>query len=122
MLWPYVMVGGGIGAVLRYLLAGVIASRLGDGFPVAILACNILGSALMGVLVGIGAGPGLSEPARALLAVGVLGGFTTFSSFSLEAIKLIDTQRYGVAALYIALSVALSLAGLMLGRWLTRLM
>ena len=118
--WLFVALGGAIGALLRHLSAGWLAARLGEGFPLAILSINVFGSALMGVLVGVGAGPGLSETARAFLAIGILGGFTTFSSFSAEAVRLIDAGRYGAAAAYVGLSVGLSLGGLMLGRWFLR--
>lgn len=117
---PLVALGGAIGASLRYL-SGVGVLRLFGAaeFPVAIMAVNILGSFLMGVFVVAAAAKGLTHLSP-LVMTGVLGGFTTFSAFSLEAVTLIERGAIGQAALYIALSVALSILGLMAGLMLAR--
>ena len=109
-----VMLGGAVGAAARYHLGGVIGR--GSVFPWGTLAVNILGGVLMGVLMARGPG----EPARLLLGVGLLGGFTTFSAFSLETVALLQRGAAGVALGYVAASVlgaCLALwAGLVLGR------
>ena len=108
--------GGALGAVGRHLLAHQISLFFGGGFPLGILVCNVLGSFLMGVLVeGMALAWSVSLEMRAFLAVGVLGAFTTFSTFSLDAVLLIQRGDLGKAGLYIAASVMLSILGLMLG-------
>jgi len=114
-----VALGGAIGAVLRFGSGHAILRIAGPGFPLAILTVNIVGSFLMGVFVVYAQQRGMSHLSPFVMA-GVLGGFTTFSAFSLEAYTLIERGQLGTAALYIALSVCLSIAGLMAGVWLAR--
>lgn len=117
-----VATGGAIGASLRYLW-GVWVHRLMGGptdFPVAIMTANILGSFLMGAFVALAAHRGLTH-LNPFIAVGVLGGFTTFSTFSLETVRLIERGDIWHAGVYVGLSVGLSLLGLMAGLWLTRM-
>lgn len=116
-----VALGGAIGATARYG-AGVAVLRLTGihGFPLAILAVNVVGSFLMGVFVVMAAQKGLNHWAPFVMT-GILGGFTTFSAFSLEAFTLWERGAAGQAALYIVLSVAVSIAGLILGIWGARL-
>jgi fluoride exporter len=113
-----VFAGGGTGAVCRYL-AGVNFTRLfGPKQPyLATFGINVLGGLLMGLLVGWLALRAGADQARwrLLLAVGVLGGFTTFSSFSLETATLLQRRAYGVAAGYVGGSVVLSILAVMLG-------
>lgn len=112
--------GGAIGASLRYL-AGVAVMRVigNTGFPVAILAVNVIGSFLMGVFVVVAAQRGLTHMAPFVMT-GLLGGFTTFSAFSLEAVTLYERGDLGQAALYVSLSVGLSILGLMAGLLVAR--
>ncbi|KKB11213.1 hypothetical protein VE25_14080 [Devosia geojensis] len=114
--------GGAIGAMLRYGVSTLVGRLWPSDFPVATLVINIAGSFAMGLLVGwlARAMPTWAAEARLFVAVGVLGGFTTFSAFSLEAILLIERGALMQAALYILLSVALCLAGLYLGLLMTR--
>lgn len=117
-----VAAGGATGAVARYLL-GVQAMRaLGGGWPYGTFAANILGGFLMGVLAGVLAlrGGADQEKWRLLLAVGVLGGFTTFSAYSLEVALMIERRAYGQAAVYSVGSVVLSVLALFAGLILTR--
>lgn len=116
-----VMLGGAIGSAARYHLGRLMFSWFGPAFPWGTLAANVLGGLLMGVLAGIltRGGDG-GEPWRLLLGVGVLGGFTTFSSFSLETAVMIDRGQLGAGALYVLLSVAASIAALGLGLWTIR--
>ena len=113
-----VAIGGAFGAMLRYLAGAGIARVAAPGFPVAILTVNVVGSFAMGVLAVT-----LSRSAphlTPLILTGLLGGFTTFSAFSLETVQLIEEGRAGAAALYVALSVLLSVGALALGLMLAR--
>lgn len=117
-----VAAGGAIGASFRHLF-GMVAMRLvGTGFPFGTLGVNIIGSFLMGALIAWLAfrAEGAGQDLRLFVATGVLGGFTTFSAFSLETVLLWERGEAGLAALYVALSVTLSLAGLMGGLALVR--
>lgn len=107
--------GGGAGAILRYLTGLGVIRLLGHSpFPVAILTVNIVGSFLMGVFVVAAAQRGLTHLSP-LVMTGFLGGFTTFSAFSLETVTLLERGAVGHAALYVSLSVILSVGGLALG-------
>ncbi|MDQ3074390.1 MAG: CrcB family protein [Pseudomonadota bacterium] len=107
-----VFVGGGLGAVLRY------SAALAIGGPLATLMVNVAGGFVIGLLA---AGLPLEQhSARLLLITGLLGGFTTFSAFSLDAIALAQRGAYGQAAAYVALSVTLSLAAAAAGLSMAR--
>lgn len=99
-----VALGGALGSMLRYALSVQATAALGTGFPWGTLAVNVLGSAAIGVAAGLG----VSGGARLLLVTGVLGGFTTFSAFSLETGELFERHPV-LAALYVAASVGLGL-------------
>lgn len=103
-LFP-VMVGGAIGAGARHLVGQAMLARLGPGFPWWTLSINIAGSLLMGLLIGILARSGGSETTRLFFGVGVLGGFTTFSSFSMEFWLLFERDQTGQAIFYVLASV-----------------
>lgn len=117
----HVFIGGGVGALLRYQLGRTMTQSIGvqmmTTFPWATLAVNAIGSVLMGFLAGWLArqGSGEGEQLRLLLGVGLLGGFTTFSAFSLEMVLLIQRGQYTFAALYAVLSFALGISGLIFG-------
>ena len=115
-----VAIGGAIDAALRFL-AGVWVLRVFgmQAIPLGVLGINILGSFLMGVFVVFAAQRGLTH-LNPLIATGILGGFTTFSAFSLETVDLIERGDIGLAGLYVGLSVVCSVVGLMLGLWLAR--
>lgn len=110
-----VMGGGAIGSGARYLVGRVALARFGPGFPWGTLAVNLIGGALMGLLAGLLARHGGDEPARLLFGVGVLGGFTTFSAFSLETVLMLQRGDIATAALYVALSVTGAVLALFLG-------
>ncbi|MCR9127695.1 MAG: fluoride efflux transporter CrcB [Rhodobacteraceae bacterium] len=115
-----VALGGALGAGLRYLGGLAVLRMTGpQEFPVAVLSINVIGSALMGLCVAFAAQRGMGGFGPFLMT-GVLGGFTTFSAFSLETVALIERGATGQAAIYVALSVGLSVGGLMLGLWLGR--
>ncbi|MBX7539935.1 fluoride efflux transporter CrcB [Qipengyuania sphaerica] len=117
----HVALGGGVGAVLRYQTGRAMTQWLGpqavSTFPFATLAVNAFGSLLMGLLAGwlVRSGGEGNEQLRLLLGVGLLGGFTTFSAFSLEMVLMIQRGQYLFATLYAILSFALGLTGLMAG-------
>ena len=111
-----VMAGGALGAAARYHLGRLAVHWGGFGFPYGTLAANILGGFLMGVLVGILARSDVAdEPWRLFLGVGLLGGFTTFSAFSVEVVNMIERGDWGIAAGYAIASVIGSVAALFAG-------
>ncbi len=114
---PYliVFIGAGIGGALRHGVNSGAARWLG-GFPVATMIVNIFGSFLMGLAAGwFLARPGLSQPLRLFLTTGILGGFTTFSAFSLDAVALMHKHAYALAVGYVVGSVGAGLLALLLG-------
>ena len=115
-------VGGAIGSMARYLIAGWVQSPAWTGFPYGIFIVNISGGFIMGVFAeAMALKFNVSPEIRAFLTTGILGGYTTFSTFSLEAAMLIERHDYGQAAFYIAGSALLSVAALFVGLWLVRL-
>jgi len=118
-----IALGAAVGANLRYGVALWAAARLGPGFPYGTLIVNVLGSVAIGTLMALFTGRAqVSDTVRLLLVTGLLGGFTTFSSFSYEAYQLAAGGRWAAAALYVVASVGLGLAGLLLGVGLVRLL
>ena len=115
-----VMLGGALGAGARHL-AGLAQLRwLGTGFPWATLFVNLLGSLVMGLLAGWLLQRGGSEQVRLFLAVGILGGFTTFSAFSLDLGLMLQRGELAMAAAYVLASVIGGVALLFAGLWLMR--
>lgn len=113
--------GGAVGALGRHFV-GVYALRwLGSGFPFGTLTVNIVGSFLMGVLITLMAVKwNVGNELRAFLTVGILGGFTTFSAFSLDFATLVERGETALAAGYVLASVTLALAGIFAGMHLMR--
>lgn len=118
--YALVALGAALGGMARYAVAGAVQARAGAAFPLGTLVVNVLGCAAIGALSGPGFAIGLSEEARLLLVVGLLGGFTTFSAFGYETMALVAAGRYGAAALYAGANVALSLAAVAAGHWAAR--
>jgi CrcB protein len=119
-----VFVGAGLGGVLRHGVNVAALRALGPGFPWSTLSVNVGGSLLMGILAGwfaLKAGATWTASARLFLATGVLGGFTTFSAFSLDAVMLWERGQGGLAALYVLASVTLSVGALLVGLALVRI-
>lgn len=118
-----VFLGAGIGGVLRHGVNLAALKTVGSGFPYGTLAINIVGSGLMGLVAGwfaFRAGEGWSQDLRLFLTTGILGGFTTFSAFSLDAMLLWERGEVMLAVAYVAGSVLLSLAALAAGMSLMR--
>ncbi len=114
----WVALGGALGAALRYLLSATL--QTGAAFPTATLTVNMVGSLAIGLAWGAwAAAPWFQDWGRALLVVGVLGGFTTFSAFSLEVLTLVQAERLWSAGLYVVASLMGCLAAVWLGYRLT---
>lgn len=125
----YIALGGALGAVCRFLLSNAVNQRFASagGFPIGTLAVNGIGSFLIGALFVVlnhyATGQAVSDQLRSLIIVGVLGGFTTFSTFSLETLQLIEAGLWSKALLNIILSVLLCIlaaaAGVAVTKWAT---
>ncbi len=116
-----VALGGAVGAVCRYLTGGAALRMMGPDWPYGTFFINVTGSLLMGVLAGWLAFRGEGGMQwRLFFGTGVLGGFTTFSAFSLETALMLERREFLPAALYSLGSVALGLVGLFAGLWLSR--
>ena len=115
-----VMLGGAIGAGARHLVGSLMLARFGPGFPWWTLTVNLVGGLLMGLLAGWLARAGGNEATRLFAAVGVLGGFTTFSAFSLETFGMIERSQYALAACSVGASVIGSVLLRFAGLWAFR--
>ena len=121
MNYLIVFVGGGIGAALRHGFNVGFARLIGTAFPYATLFENVSGSLAMGLLIAIFAfKSGIPQHWQLFLTTGILGGYTTFSTFSLDAALLYERGELGLAAAYVLLSVVLSIGGLFAGIALVR--
>ena len=121
MGFAIVFLGAGIGGALRHGVNLAALHLVGTAFPFGTLAINILGSFAMGLVAEYWAlKAGLPQPTRLFLTTGVLGGFTTFSAFSLETALLWERSEWGAAALYVFASVVLSIGGLFAGLLIIR--
>ena len=118
-----VFLGAGIGGALRHGVNVGCARMCGTAFPWGTLTVNVVGSFIMGAIAGwlaSKAGEAWSQPLRLFLTTGILGGFTTFSAFSLDAVLIWERGQNGLAATYVAASVLLSIVGLVAGLGLVR--
>ena len=117
--WVLIAVGGGIGSILRYAMQGLVGQQVaGRVFPLGTMCVNILGCLIIGLLSGFFRGPNglrIAQEYRIGLMVGVLGGFTTFSSFGLETFDLSNSGDHLSAALNVVLSCVIGLAAVWLG-------
>ena len=114
-----VALGGAIGATLRFLTGIGILRLVGPGFPLTVLGVNVLGSFFMGLFVVFATQRGVTQ-LNPFVLTGLLGGFTTFSAFSLEAVQLFERGAMGQALVYVVISVVLSIGGLILGLMIAR--
>jgi fluoride exporter len=116
-----VFFGGGLGAALRHGINIVSARAFGTGFPYGTLIINVLGSLAMGLIIEYFAlKTGLPQRMRLFLTTGILGGFTTFSTFSLEAVLLYERGAIMGSAIYVVASIVLAIAGLFAGLMIVR--
>ncbi|MDI4236358.1 MULTISPECIES: fluoride efflux transporter CrcB [unclassified Bradyrhizobium] len=116
-----VFVGAGIGGALRHGVNLSTARTFGTGFPYGTLTVNVVGSLVMGLLAGYFAFRGeAAQTWRLFLTTGILGGFTTFSSFSLDTALLYERGELGLTLLYVAVSFACSVGALFVGLWAVR--
>ena len=117
-----VALGGAIGSSARHGLSLAMLRLFGPGFPLGTLLANIIGGLLMGLLMGwlIREAPEGSNTIRLFAGVGILGGFTTFSAFSLEAMRMLESKTYGIFFGYVGASVVLSIAAVALGLYFMR--
>jgi CrcB protein len=117
----YVALGSALGGVSRYLLSGVVQAKADTSFPVGTLLVNVTGSFLLGFLARYGFGAnGISPEGRLLLTAGFCGGYTTFSTFSLETLQLLEQGSYGKAATYAGTSLVVSLTATIAGAAMAR--
>jgi CrcB protein len=115
MLW-YIALGSALGGVARYLLGGLIQRATEGTFPLGTLVINVTGSFLLGLLYRYAAESAAVTPeVRAMLTIGICGGYTTFSTFSYESVRLLEDGEYTRALAYVGLSVVLSVGGAILG-------
>lgn len=124
-MYPILLVGigGAIGSIARYLSGVMVGKVWSSSFPLATMLVNIAGSLIMGLFIGWLARttPAWQADARLFFAVGVLGGFTTLSSFSLDTVVLIERGEIGQAALYVGVSIVVSISALFAGLLVMRL-
>jgi CrcB protein len=121
MQYLLVFIGGGLGAALRHFVNGVSLRLMGTGWPYGTLFINVTGSILMGVVAATFALKlSLPPTLRLFIATGILGGYTTFSTFSLETGLLMERGEPGLALLYVAASVLLGVGGMFAGLWAVR--
>lgn len=120
MIW-YVALGSAVGGVARYLLGGWVQQRAGTAFPVQTLLINVSGSFVLGLVQRYALdATALTPEVRTMLTIGLCGGFTTFSTFSYETIRMVEDGDWRGAGAYVALSVGLSLLALVLGAAVAR--
>jgi fluoride exporter len=117
MIWLWVAAGSAIGGVLRYGTSAAVSAALGARFPWGTFAVNALGSLLIGMLAVWISTRSPAWPAREFLLIGVLGGFTTFSSFSLEVLQLLQAGDYKSAGAYSGASLILCVGAAAMGAW-----
>jgi CrcB protein len=123
-MFPYVlvMIGGAIGSAFRFHVSRVALATGGPGLPIGTWVVNLVGGLLMGILAGMLARDGVEdEPLRLFVGVGMLGGFTTFSAFSLEVFNMLARNEYLLALAYAVSSVAGSVLAVFAGVMLTRM-
>lgn len=122
MIGFYIFVGGGIGSWFRYCTNSFISQKFGTNFPYGTITVNIIGSFIMGLLIEyLSRTLPHSLELRAFLTVGILGGFTTFSAFSLDTILLIERGNLPLAAIYVLSSVIFSIMAVFIGMNLVKL-
>lgn len=116
MIYVFIAAGGAVGSVARYALGAAVQQRASGAFPWGTFVINVTGSLLLGfVMQYVADSVTVSSETRALLTTGLLGGYTTFSAFSYETVRLMEDGNYRAAALYASATVVLSLVGTIIG-------
>jgi fluoride exporter len=124
LTWLAVATGGALGSLARFWMTGAVIALTGPRYPIGTLLINVLGSFVIGAVAGVTLTParmGLHPDLRVFLMVGICGGFTTFSAFSLQTLELMQNGDNTAAALYVAASVILCVLFTWFGWWLGRL-
>lgn len=116
----FIGLAGAAGALGRYGVGRWAKEHVGAGFPFGTFAVNVLGSLLLGLVLGAGLQGALSERAKLALGTGFCGALTTFSTFSVESVRLLEEGRWARGLGYVGLSLALGLAAAALGLWLAQ--
>ena len=116
----FVGTGGFIGASLRYIASTWFSQFSRFGFPLGTLAVNFIGCTLLGIFVGLALGKTTTLPLQEFVAIGILGGFTTFSAFGLESFELLKSGQFIITLIYIMGSLVLGLSGIGIGILITR--
>ena len=111
-----VAMGGAVGAVLRYLI-GLLPLNPQNGFPLKTFCINVIGAFAIGLVAALSARASLNPRVTLFLKVGICGGFTTFSTFSLETVSLLEEGKFVVAVLYIVLSVVFGILALLMAKY-----
>ena len=111
----FIGIGSFVGGVSRYLLSGLVQAKYGSIFPFGTMFVNIIGCFLIGIIYGWSVSGDLSDQWRLVLTAGLLGGFTTFSAFSLELIMMLQNNEFISAGLYLMISVIVGLVATLLG-------
>ena len=112
--------GGFIGAALRYITSTWLSQFTRFAFPLGTFAVNFIGCTLLGIFVGLGLGKTTTLPLREFAAIGILGGFTTFSTFGLESFEMLQAGQFKMTAIYVLGSIVLGISGIGLGILITR--
>jgi fluoride exporter len=116
MLFVWVALGGALGSVARLLVSQGVSRVMGDAFPYGILFVNIFGSFVMGLVMALLMRKVTTDPSMQMfLATGILGGFTTFSAFSFDVLKLVNSEQTTAALVYVLASVFVSIAAVLIG-------
>jgi CrcB protein len=118
--WVVVALGGALGSVARYLVSGLVQDRTTPYFPTGTLAVNVIGSLVVGIVAGAATASVVSPTTRLFLVVGICGGFTTFSAFGYETIRLLEDGEFWRAGLNVSGQLAAGLAAVWIGLALAR--
>lgn len=111
-----VALGGAIGALLRYFIVNMLNSLTLIFMPIGVLFCNVIGSFLLGIIIAWSLkDPLITENLKTFLQIGILGAFTTFSTFALEVFYIVEKGQYFIAIIYVTLSVLMSISGFFMG-------
>ena len=112
----FVFIGGGLGSIIRYTFSALIPYK--SGFPLATFTANIIACFVLGLLLAYSVNRGMSEDLKLLLLTGFCGGFSTFSTFSGETLKMLQQQQYTLAASYVLTSIVVGVGMVLFGYWM----